>query len=730
MQAKRLVHTALLGALCFVPVCMTAQNTHTDGQHRNEDVVLSEVVVTGTGTRHLLKNAPVQTEVITRKMLESYGGKSIEDILSGLTASFAFSESDMGSGMQLGGLGNSYILILLDGKRLHGDNGGDNDLSLIDPHNIERIEIVKGAQSALYGSDAIAGVVNIITRKHDTESLLLENTSRGATGGGMDYDLRQHNGIGMAWGKVQSYTNFQLQTSSGWQNTTDEYAEAQVLHDSKNKTTNKHLGWQVAEKLTWKASDALDLYAEGSYYKKDIMRPHDAQRASIVQNGYDLMYRNASASLGGRWLLAKKDRGQDALTLDIDWNKHAYYYNYTDKMYGDIYHNGKLEHDYPYYPGDRSLQSDQQRVMASAKGVFYLGTQHTVTSGAEYRYDYLRAPLRVRDAEASDWTAALYAQDEYNPVAWLNITAGVRLNENAAFGFRATPKVSAMASLGDFRLRIGWSQGFKSPTPKELRYHYLRSMGSSTYYYMGNSNLRAQTSNYFSGGMEYRSRKFTASVTAYANKLDNMITLVPVKESEIPVDAMVYLGDGSMQIVPKMYKNTDRARTYGVDVNISYSITNEWIVGGNYSYLDTEAELYNEARDRYDKVTIDGMAHHKWNAYTSWNHRFTPHYRLTAGLYGRGSSKRYYQTDGDGRGFQLWRLSTSHDFSRRDAALSWHVEAGIDNVFNYKDTTMRPYHLGTTTCGTNAFLAVSLKFNKGKKVINTKIKKQTNHEDD
>ena len=77
---------------------------------------LQEVVVTGTGTQHLLKNAPVQTEVITNKMLRQYGGKSLEDILSGLTASFAFNDGDMGSQMQLNGLGNSYILVLIDGN--------------------------------------------------------------------------------------------------------------------------------------------------------------------------------------------------------------------------------------------------------------------------------------------------------------------------------------------------------------------------------------------------------------------------------------------------------------------------------------------------------------------------------------------------------------------------------------------------------------------------------------
>ena len=173
---------------------------------------IQEVVVTGTGTQHLLKNAPVQTEVITHKMLQQYGGRNLEDILSGLTASFAFNEDDMGSQMQLNGLGNSYILILVDGKRLHGDNGGQNDLGLIDPARIERIEIVKGAASALYGSDAIAGVINIITRK-PAQGWLVENETRG----GSYADVRQHNTVGLTFGRVQSLTNVNYRQTNGWQ---------------------------------------------------------------------------------------------------------------------------------------------------------------------------------------------------------------------------------------------------------------------------------------------------------------------------------------------------------------------------------------------------------------------------------------------------------------------------------------------------------------------------------
>ena len=250
---------------------------------------LQEVVITGTGTQHLLKNAPVQTEVISRKMLDSYGGKSIEEILAGLTASFAFSEGDMGSQMQLGGLGNAYILILIDGKRIHGDVGGENDLGLIDPHNIERIEIVKGAQSALYGSDAMAGVINIITKKHTEKGVYADNITRY----GMYNDLRQHNTVAFNIGKFGSQTGFQLQRNDGWQNTAEEFAEAMVLTDSKNKTVNQFRNWQVTERLTYKPVRDVELYADGSYYIKDINRPQNGTHPSCDVYTYDLHYRNA-----------------------------------------------------------------------------------------------------------------------------------------------------------------------------------------------------------------------------------------------------------------------------------------------------------------------------------------------------------------------------------------------------------------------------------------------------
>ena len=682
---------------------------------------LQEVVVTGTGTQHLLKDAPVQTEVISRKMLDSYGGKSLEDILSGLTASFAFSEGDMGSQMQLGGLGNSYILILIDGKRIHGDVGGENDLGLIDPQNIEKIEIVKGAQSALYGSDAMAGVINIITKKHRQKGLYVDNSTQYGT----HNDLRQHNTLALNYGKWSSQTNFQLQRNDGWQNTAEEYAEAMVLTDSKNMTVNKFRNWQIAEHLTFQPTKKIELYADGTYYKKDIMRPRDGKHASCDVYTYDLHYNNASASVGGKWKLGGKGSLQDYVTLDVDWNMHAYYYKYTARHYDYVFLEGEEFGDQngewfsvPMYPGQQKLQSNQQRVMGQLKGIFHLPYNNTINAGAEYRYDHLKAPERTEKGTASDWTTAVYVQDEFNKLSWLNITAGLRLVDNQNFGFRLTPKVSAMASWGDWRFRLGWSQGFKTPTVKELYYRYLHVMGSSTFFNLGNTKLDPQTSNYWSANLEYRGDKLTASVTGYINKLDNMIALVNVPVGEIPAGiTTAYMGDGSDNVQARMYKNMDDARTCGVDVTLGYKFTKELSMTAAYSYLDTEANLYDAGTDQMKTVVIDGMAHHKWNASVMYNHAFSKIYKLGVNLSTRGSSKRYYENNGDGRAYQLWRINTTHDFQVSSFKIaSFRLEAGIDNIFNYVDRTMRPYHLGNNTSGTTVYGKVVVKLNYGKSV--------------
>ena len=662
---------------------------------------LQEVVVTGTGTQHLLKDAPVQTEVISHRQLQQYAGKSIEDILSGLTASFEFSENDMSSRLQMNGLGNSYVLILIDGRRLHGDNGGENDLSLIDPHNIEKIEIVKGASSALYGSDAIAGVINIITKKHREQGIMLENTSRFGSYG----DIRQHDGIALNIGRLSSYTNFQLQHSDGWQNTSEEAPSQTEYHitDSRNMTVNRHTNWQIAERLTYQLTPGLELYADGSIYWKRIYRPCGHHPGVDVKT-WDLQYDNASLSAGGKWKL----NDTDIITLDADWKRHAYNYVYTDTTLTDGYVNGRFTNYFPYFPDDKELQSDQRLTNISLKGVFDLPYEQRLSAGFDYRYDWLKAPMRVAGGKATDNTEAIYLQDELSLLDPLHLTAGLRLTRNEGFGFRLTPKLSAMLKLGDgLRLRATWSQGFKTPTPKELYYQYIKNM-NGVYLYLGNTDLKAQHSNYFGVSAEYSVGHLTVTIAPYYNKVNDMITLVTIPTKQAPGDLISKYDP----IRVRQYQNMEDAKTYGVDVTVRYQ-TKSFTAGGSYSYLDTEANQYDSENDVIQPVTIDGMAHHKASVYVTYNHQFSKSYQLGVGLYGRMSSKRYYQIDGDGKGYQLWRISTNHQIGKL-----WRIDAGVDNIFNFVDRTPHGLHLGTTSPGRTVYASLTVRFNQGKKISN------------
>ena len=681
-------------ALLCLSQTLTAQTTLKENS-------IQEVVVTGTGTQHLLKDAPVQTEVISRRQLQQYAGKSIEDILSGLTSSFDFSENDMSSRLQMNGLGNSYVLILIDGRRLHGDNGGENDLSLIDPHNIEKIEIVKGASSALYGSDAIAGVINIITRKHRQQGVMLENTSRFGSFG----DVRQHNGLALNYGRLSSYTNFQLQHTDGWQNTAEEAPSQTEYHitDSRNKTVNRHTNWQLAERLTYQLTPQTEIYADGSIYWKRIYRPCGHHPGVDVKT-WDLQYDNASLSVGGKWKLGD---GTDVITLDADWKKHAYNYNYTDTTLTDGYVNGRFTNFYPYFPGDKELQSDQRLTNVSLKGIFSLPYKQQISTGLEYRYDWLKAPMRVAGGKATDNTQAVYLQDEWALLSPLYVTGGLRLTRNEGFGTRLTPKLSAMLKVGELRLRATWSQGYKTPTPKELHYQYIKNM-NGVYLYLGNENLKAQHSNYFGVSAEYSIGHLTLTVAPYYNKVDDMITLVTIPTKQAPGGLITKYDP----VRVRQYQNMEDATTCGLDVTLRYQVRH-FTAGGSYSYLDTEANQYDSEKDVMQHVTIDGMAHHKANVYATWNHDFSRHYQLGVGLYGRMSTKRYYQIDGHGKGYQLWRLSTSHQFGK-----NYRLEAGIDNIFDYVDRTPHGLHLGTTTPGRTVYASLTVSFNQGKKLTN------------
>lgn len=665
---------------------------------------IDEVVVTGTGTEHYLKSAPVQTEVITGKMLRSFSGHSLSDILAHLTPSFDVSQSDMGAGLSMNGLGNGYILILIDGKRIHGDLGGQNDLGLIDPADIERIEIVKGASSSLYGSDAIAGVINIIRRKHREMPVVVENTTRI----GNYFDLRQHNAVAFTAGRFSSSTKFSLQHTDGWQNSTRELYRDKLYENSTTQTVSAYTNERIEQEFSWRPDERWNFAVAGMYYRKLLQHRPGAPR----WRSYNPLYRDQAYSFSAGFTPSARTK----LLFDADWNRHAYYYDYylqyVDEFY-ELQEVGGLWRRVPvhtvYFPGDLSTESDQRRWMTHLRGVFDLGETHRLSAGAEWIRDALLAPHRMMEARASANTLALYAQDEWNITPRFNVTYGGRLVFHEQFGWTATPKISLLCKAGDWNLRASWSRGFKVPTLKELYYFYERAMMGKLRLYIGNTGLRPQRSDYFSVGPEYHGRRFTFSLTASYNRVKEMIALVGVP---VPPEFASDEGtefDGAMQ-----YVNMESAAVKSLEATFSWRPGAGFTLGGGYSYTDARGHLFDEEASAAaghavtERRVLDGTAFHRANVRASWTHDWA-RYGLTAGIFGRGQTRRFYKEYGNAPGYLTWRLTTTH---RIGGWKRWQLEiaAGVDNIFNHVERHPYGYNYGTTTPGRTFFGEVTLRF--------------------
>lgn len=675
--------------LALIILCCQSTNAQVAENDLQEvkSVSLNEIVVTGTGTEHYLKDAPVQTEVISGSALKEYAGRDIEDILNGLSSSFTFSRSDMGSNIQLNGLKNDYILILIDGKRINGDVGGQNDLSRINMNNIERIEIVKGAVSSLYGSDAIGGVINFISKKHN-DKFGVSNTSRLGEYG----DVNQSNNVSFSHGKLSSNTSFSLNHTDGWQNTKQEWYRGKLYENSVTKTVNRSTNYSVSEDLSYQASKRLSLNANISFYEKWTYRPTGIPQWRL----YDFYYRDQTYGIGTKYKL----QGQNYLSFDVSYDRYDYFYDYTSREYTDYFdENGDR---IVYYTGDRILQTSQRRVLSNAKAVFYLNDRNTLNTGVEYIWDKLISPYRLEGDKATAYSISAYAQDEWNITESLNVTAGVRMGQHKEFGQTFTPKVSAMYKLGNFNIRGTYSNGFKAPTIKELYYHYYATIMSKYKAYYGNTDLKAQKSDYYAMNIEYHTSRFKASITAYHNNIKNMISLQTVETS---YEDRLQLVEETMK-----YVNLAKGRTYGLDFTFDAELPMNMKVGGGYSYLDAKGQRTDDetATDYMKYVYINGTSHHNANIRLSWSQSWKK-YKLGINLNGRYQSKRYYTTDGNAKGYQIWRLNTSHSFINTK---KWKADAniGIDNLFNYIDRTPFGHNRGTTSPGRNIYASIILKF--------------------
>ena len=493
---KSIIHVgAMMAAVLPVMASESQSETEfTDSTHYD----LNPVVVTGTGVHQRLKATPVPVEVISGREIRSAGINGLQDALTMMVPSLSFSPSAMGSYLRMNGLTNSHVAVLLNGRKMTGDISGNIDLGQIDINLIKRIEVLNGAASTLYGSDAVGGVINIITAGPDEESEFTTNsryTRDGQFNQGLDLSLRA--------GRVGSLTAYNYSHSDGWQNsryTEDDGELIETLAQLSLGYTSNNL----TQRFTYDASERLALYAEGGYYSRLLDRPVERKDMSGGSK-YNTFSESFSWGAGGAYSLGALGSVK---------------FDYSGRTYGQWYKYMIASGD--YLPGDYYKTKRQDYHDVELRGIFNFTDNSNTVFGTDYRYETLDRP--ESDLNKGLGTFSVYGQHEQRLAGHLTLLAGLRYDLHQEIGSRLTPKVALMYNKGNFNARATYAAGYRTPGIDELYYHMLKPMGSRHIITFGNRDLKAENSNFGSINVEYRTSRLTVSLTGYLNFVKNMVT--------------------------------------------------------------------------------------------------------------------------------------------------------------------------------------------------------------
>ncbi|MCY1634543.1 TonB-dependent receptor [Marinifilum sp. D737] len=620
---------------------------------------LGEIVVTGTGTAHHLKTAPVQTELIGKKAIANTGASDFNELMMSVSPSFDFNPGTMGGMMTINGLGNDFILVLVDGKRMYGDVGGNTDLNRINPDDVERIEVLKGASSLLYGSDAIAGVVNIITKK-SKQKINISNTSRIR-----EYrTYQQSNTVDLNLGKFSWNGNFNHKRSDGWKLSPFEIDDDELIETDK-RAQYEYNDFTFAQTLKFRATKRLEVYAGNSFFKKHVKRP-----ISIYKYGY--FYTDKSFEAGAKYLLNKKDY----VSVDYNFDQYRYYYRYNQEFKS-------------YKKSDKDIQNDQRMINFRMKYVNAISKSNTLTLGADYLKEKMVSEDRLVNGKADAKTIALYAQEEIKFLERFQLVAGARYVKHNEFGSAFTPKVSLLYKLDHFNFRGTYGYGFKAPTVKELYYAYEKR-GTL---YLGNEKLDPQKSQYSSLGIEFHNDFLTASITGYINNVDDLIAYETIDLE--PGDA-----DNGIKKRRKHY-NVEESKSQGIDFLLNAKLGAGFTLGGGYSYVD--------AKDETTREKLDGVAENYGNVRLAYD-RSWKNYSFNTTILGRIQDEKSYDNGEDNaKGYDLWKLTTNHKFLNLGSFIL-EAQLGVDNIFDYVDDSPYGSHYGTINPGRTFFAGIKINF--------------------
>lgn len=678
-----------------IPYIANAQN------EKMRENVLNPVIITGTGTYHKAENSPVEVKVISAKELKAANVTNLQEALGKLTSNITTHTNGMGTFVNFNGISDDYIVILLNGKRMSGDDRW-NRISI---DNIKRIEILSGAASALYGSNAIAGVINVIT-DNNKNALEVTSSTKVMNNGRFDQDIN----VDITKGKFSSYTSFNHRQADNWQ--VNNYQEFKEGDKSVLKLTGRPMSQafksdNISERLEWRFNDELDVYLSGNLYGYKTGRDRGAtyytQKATTDKTTgeksytytakqaytYDIKHRTYNLGAGARWMPSKNVR----LYLDVYMDNFKSAYDYWQTAKKEAYDE---------------TRKNTQYINETLKGIFRLNNWNKLSAGIELEQENLKSASDNIDKE-STYTYNVFAQDEIRILKGLEAVVGLRYTYNSNFNSNVTPNAALFYRIAGFRARVSYAEGYRTPTLSQL--YATDQTKTSARYTINNTSLKAEKNIFWNANLEYSNNWLSLSVSGFINNIRNMINYRTMTQAEIEADQHLsdLYAEGWTTI--RQRDNIDKATVKGISANMKLLLPMGFSASAGYTFCDSKAKsvtLDKKTQEYHvSESPVDKSVKNVANISAAWD-RTWGNYHLNAQINGHIQSRRFSSTYGYAPEYQQWDINTRHTFSLKQFTITPGI--GIDNIFNKRDTSFWNSNFSTINPGRSVILSVTLKF--------------------
>ena len=652
-----MVVALLSGSVTFAQI---HRMEHVDSNRARRTYNLNPIVVTGSAHHERVGSSVTPVRVLTSRDFAEQGITTLDGAIQRMLPQVSMAPNSLGSFLRLNGLGGKYILILVNGQKLTGDISSNVDLSRINMSRVKRIEVLDGAASTLYGSDAIGGVINIITDQPTQQPVSVTSDTRMSGHGQLTESL----GLDVFAHGIGSYTSFTHDRADSYQlndtlwlkgDTTFKKTIAPLFTGYRSNVFNQRFTFAPTKRLALNTGiDVSDKLTDRPDTRSDIDGGTD----------YEMRYRGLRWNMGGIY----KFSNRNSLQADFTYDRFRY-----GKQY-DVATDDNAIGDY--------VQSKHQRTLEGGlKGILGLSTRSTTIVGADWRQDNLEATTGNIDQHV--YTFAAYAQHEVTLLDDLTATVGLRLTHHEAFNEHLTPKASLMYAPGRFRFRASYSAGFRAPGLDELYYHYFSVNRGKPQIIFGDPNLSPEKSNYVSLNAEYRADWFILGITGYVNHINDMVVK---KNIDVDAASLAMLQDEFPEMTAEqagrlerysLYQNSDEGDVKGLQVSMQAMLINDFSITANYAYIYARSKSDGEwrplERSIRNTAVVAANYHHTWR-----------YYGLGVNINLRAQSKTLYPDYEDAPGYGIVNINTTHTFDNPRLPLI-EPSIGIDNIFNKVD---------------------------------------------